>query len=140
MPAKIATLCDAVKDFLNGQSYTETFTATRSNAPVNQLEDTEEIIVTVFPGDYLVDIESRDTWRRTYSVFVAVQKCVDGQVEEDAMLLLTEEIEASLENQNMDDFAMISLVGTLGARTPLDADQIRGAGQFVSVIEVSYVG
>lgn len=140
MPAKVVTLCEAVVDFLNGESYSQSFTATRTNAGVNQLEDTNDLQVTVFPGDYQVEIESRDAWRRTYSVFVVVQKNTDTKDDEDEMLELVEEIESSLENEDMGEFVMVGLVGTLGGRTPVQADQLLTAGQFVSAIEVNYIG
>jgi hypothetical protein len=140
MAAKIATLCDAVVDFLNAGSFSQSFTATRSNAPTQQLEDTTDILVTVFPGDYFVESESRDTWRRTYSVFVAVQKMVADQTEQDEMLELVEEIEESLEGESMADYPMSNLAGTSGSRSPIDLDQIRVANQFVSVLEVNYLG
>lgn len=140
MASAIATLCDAVTAFLNAQTYSQTFTATRSNSPVNQLEDTNDIIVTVFPGDYTVDIESRETWLRTYSVFIAIQKVVDDRDDQDELLELAEEIEDSLQDEDMSGMTMYSLAGTIGSRTPVQPDQLLMANQFVTVLEVQYVG
>lgn len=143
MPASIVTLCEAVKDFLNGESYSQAFTAARSNVPVKSLEETNSLVVEVFPGEYTVDAETRGDWRYEYTVNVAVSKVItaaDRQTEEDGLLALAEEIQESLKDEAMGDFSMLTLTTQTGAKQHFNAERLLSAGQFVAVLEVVYVG
>lgn len=143
MAAKICTLCDAVTSFINGQSYTLPFVATRSNVPVRALENSAGLIVEVFPGEYTVAEETRADWRYEYSVNIAVSKVItadDRQADEDALLEIAEEIEDSLKNEPMGDFKMMSVSTGAGPRTHFNPDRLLAAGQFIAVLEIVYVG
>jgi hypothetical protein len=139
MAADICTLCDAVVSFLNGETYTETFTATRQNVPNAELEDTTDFVVTVYPGDTSTSLEDRATYRKTYGVFVVVQKSVVTQTEEDEVFNLVQEIDESLQNQAMGNFDLAQAFATAGARSSLVREQLLSSNQFVCVLDLGYV-
>jgi hypothetical protein len=143
MGAKIADLRDAVVTFINGESYSQSFTATAANIPTLELESTNDVVVTVFPGEFQVDIESRNTWQYQYTVHIAIQKTItaaDRMAEEDTMLLLAEEIEDSLKDQNIGRFALFNITATAGPRLPFMAEQLASAGHFTAILEAVYIG
>lgn len=143
MSAKIVTLCEAVKDFLNGETYSQSFTAVRSNVPVRTLEETNAIVVEVFPGEYMVEEETRGDWRYEYTVNIAVSQVItaaDRQAAEDGLLLLVEEIEDSLKDEKMGDYPMLSVSALAAPKSHFNTERLLSAGQFIAVLEVIYVG
>jgi len=142
MPAKIVTLCDAVVDFLNGESYSQAFTATRANVPVRTLEETNGLVVEVFPGDYVVEEETRTEWRYEYTVNIAVSQVItaaDRLQAEDDLLELVEEIEESLKSEPMDGFSMFNLSATAAGAQHFNAERLLASGQFIAVLGITYI-
>jgi hypothetical protein len=144
MGAKIADLRDAVVDFINNETYSQSFTATAANVPSLELEETNDVVVTVFPGEFEEEGETRGDWRLEITINIAVQKAITALtaaarlIEEDAMLLLREEIADSLKNENMGTYEMNTISGDGVAQIPFNQEHLIQAGHFTSVIGVTY--
>lgn len=143
MPAKVVDICDAVKDYLNAETFTQSFTATRRNVWYDDLDDTNSVQVVVVPQESDTEPETRSGLQRRYRVLVIVQKRMSDGVDldtQDAMLLLAEEIETKLYGQSMAGFRFVTYGETSGSRLTIDTDAASRLQVFRTVMQVSYVG
>jgi hypothetical protein len=139
MAADISTLCDAVTTFLNGEAYTETFTATRANSPTFDMEESAVLQVTVFPGDINSTLEDRATYRKEYGVYIVIESPATTVSSQDDVMNVAQEIEESLQNQAMGNFDLIRAHATDGARVPFIREQVLSSGRMVILLDVGYV-
>jgi len=139
-----AGLRDAVVSYLNGESYSLSFTAVAANVPTVELEASQGVVVTVFPGDFEQEQETRGALREEWTINIALQKVIVATTpatrlaEEDTMLQLREEIAASLLGEPMSGKGMLALTGEGVAQAPFAAEQLATASQFVAVLGVVY--
>jgi hypothetical protein len=142
-------LCEAVKDFINAplqqEQYVLKFVAQRLNMPiVSQLEDTNELRVTVFPGQRTRVSSSRNDWQVIKQVFVVLQKKIVGDTaaeeiaEQDVMMDLAEAIEDTLQNQDMLDMGRYEEIEV--TKSPYAEASLETEHHFTSVSPVSYIG
>jgi hypothetical protein len=104
MPAKIATLADAVKDALADATFSQEITVERRYIPALKLEDLEAdagVIVLVVPRSNEIENLSRSDRQKTVDISIGIQKRLTqaadpgneaANEELDEMLLLVEEI------------------------------------------------
>ena len=138
MPACIVAIADAVTAELNGNSFSQAFTAQRLYLPVFDLQSMSDLKVTVVPKGITSSSldRSRDTF--DYHIDVAVQKKVPNQIEAiDSLMRLVEEIG--------DYFRSNPLSSYPGARctnvenTPVYApDHLQELRQFTSVLTLTF--
>lgn len=138
MSASIVAIADAVTAELNGNSFSQPFTAQRLYLPVFDLQSMSNLKVTVIPrGLSSTSLDrSRDSF--DYQIDVAVQKKTPNEIEAiDLLMLLVEEIG--------DYFRSNPLLSYPGARcmnvenTPVYApDHLQELRQFTSVLTLTF--
>ena len=148
MGSKHTALCEAVKDALNDGTFSELFTAHRSNAPINELSNAGDLSVVVFPGARASIEQGRRASERSYVVGVLIAEQIDDatadnrMAREDALIGLAEEIEAAMERTayEVDGVAMVwQQQETEGSGVePLEIDEL-AYGTFASVVSSIYV-
>ena len=140
MPPKVIEITEAVKDELNGQGFSQAFTAEWAHLPVFELPDFKMLHVTVVPKAIRTTAGSRSVSRRDYDVGIAVQKRFSGalnQSELDALMKLIQEIASFLRSRRLtgcDDVAWV----TAQSEPIFAPDHIEQMGQFTSVLTVTY--
>lgn len=102
----MSEISEAVKDFINGQTYSETFTAVRRYAPQYDLDDLTELIVTVVPATATAQTISRSAATYEIGIDIGVQKKLPSGIDcdlpenVDGLMDLVEEIEESVRFQS----------------------------------------
>lgn len=140
MAAKVVDVCDAIVGYLNSQTLSQSFTAARRNVWYTNLEDTNDLQVVVTPSETETNPETRQSFSRRFRVNVIVQKKVQTQAEEDALMQLSEEIEDALRGVEMAGFGFSEFSETVGSRQFIDIDAAASEGLFRTVIQISYLG
>ena len=145
MPMHTA-LCEEIKDWLNAApqqaQLSIAFTASRLNLPIGELEASNELRVTVFPGPRTLDRISRHRHGRTFQVFVAVQKKIvadtfEQQIAaEDALVDLSQEIEELLRDAQFTDVTRDDETET--SLPPFLPVELETDNQFTSVVPLTY--
>jgi|694.fasta_scaffold70969_2 hypothetical protein len=138
MSASIVAIADAVTAELNGNTFTQTFTAQRLYLPVFDLQSMSDLKVTVVPKGITSSSLDRSRDNFDYQIDVAVQKKVNSQIELiDSLMRLVEEIG--------DYFRSNPLSSYPGARctnvenTPVYAqDHLQELRQFTSVLTLTF--
>lgn len=143
MPAKVVTLCESIVSYLNNQTFSQSFTATRNNVWYTALEDTDALQVAAVPQEIETTSETRQSSQRRYRVLVLIQKRMtsgDDQADQDEMLELTEEIETALYGENMGEFGFDTFNETAGARQVFELEAMAQQRMFRTVLQISYLG
>lgn len=143
MAARLVGVCEAVKDFLNGESFSQPFTAVRKNTYSWQVEDTSSIQVVVLPGEVETLVMDRRSAERKFQVMVVIAKKLsssDNLTAQDELLMLAEEMEDAFYSQQMDGYAFESFSATTGTRVPIDQEASLSSRLFRTVIELTYRG
>ena len=138
MSASIVAIADAVTAELNGNTFTQTFTAQRLYLPVFDLQSMSELKVTVVPKGITSSSLDRSRDNFDYQIDIAVQKKVANQIEAiDLLMRLVEEIG--------DYFRSNPLASYPGARctnvenTPVYAQEhLQELRQFTSVLTLTF--
>lgn len=143
MAARIVELCGLVADYLAGQSFSQTIVVERRNVPIAQVEESDDILVTVFPGEYRILDHDRGSYEREFTVNVAIRNIIGEQDErtgQDALLQLVDEIEDSLLRTDLGTYCFRRMAGEAGIRETMYTDQTVGTGMFMAIMDVVYVG
>jgi len=96
--SRIADIADALVEELNGSSFSQAFTAVRSTLPRMKREELGDTLwVSVIPGDWTTEMETRTEWKESHPVTVFFQKglqqgIAEEQGEVDALVDLIEEV------------------------------------------------
>ena len=138
MPASIVAIADAVTAELNGNSFSQSFTAQRLYLPVFDLQGMSTLKVTVVPKGITSQSLDRSRDSFDYQIDVAIQKKVANEIATiDALMLLAEEI--------ADYFRTNPLSSYPGARCmnveniPVYAqDHLQELRQFTSVLTLTF--
>jgi hypothetical protein len=139
MSAKVVEICQGIVDFLNSESFSQTFTATRKNVWLHAMEDTDDLQVVVVPQEAETEPETRAGIRRTYRVHIVVQQPALLQDDQDALIELSEEIEAKLYGVPMAGAGMVTFGETTGPRVVIETNPIGEQRLFRTVIQISYL-
>ena len=132
-------IAEAVKDELNGGSFSQPFTAERHYQPVFELKDMKTMHVTVVPKDIEMQLATRSSSQHDCRIDVAIQKKLETAdlAEIDAMMDLVEEIAAFLCRRKL-----ASVVGALWIKTanePISAtEHMEQFRQFTSILTLTY--
>jgi hypothetical protein len=138
MPANIVAIADAITAELNGNAFSQPFTAQRQYLPIYDLKTMSDLKVTVVPKGLTSSSLDRSRDNFDYQIDVGIQKKTKNQISTiDALMLLVEEIG--------DYFRAHPLASYPGARfinvenTPIYAqDHLETMMQFTSVLTLTY--
>jgi hypothetical protein len=138
------TILDAIVTYLNGESFSQPFTAVRLNRVVRETEASSALGVFVFPIERTRTRDGRDKWRVDYTVGIAICKKITATTdaaalaEEDGLMALNDEIEDSISTQS--DFGGAGLFPTFdaagGTKAPFN-DETMQKGIFITGILIS---
>ena len=138
MPANIVAIADAITAELNGNAFSQPFTAQRQYLPIYDLKTMSGLKVSVVPKGLSTSSLDRSRDNFDYQIDVGIQKKTKNQISTiDALMLLVEEIG--------DYFRAHPLASYPGARfinvenTPIYAqDHLETMMQFTSVLTLTY--
>jgi hypothetical protein len=143
---KITELCEEIKTWLNNPTQQAqlsiSFSAVRRNLPFSELESSNELEVTVFPGPRTLDRIGRRKHARTFQVFVAVQKKIVAETEaqqiaaEDELVDLSQEIEELLRDAQFSGVTRLDETET--TLPPFLPAELEQSNQFASVVSLTY--
>lgn len=139
MPAKIVNLCEAIKDYLNGLTLSQAFTAIRANKWYSDLEDTNGLQVVVLPVEKTVEPIDRGSVQRTFVVGVVTQQAnVTTRDDEDDLLLFIEELTDALYSRDFAGFGFQGFtdVGEEFIETDASVDSLTVR----SLLQLTYIG
>jgi hypothetical protein len=139
--ATIIAIAEALKDFLNSTSFSQSFTAARDYAPAFTLEELATLRVTVVPKSLEPAAVARDRSQLQCQVDVGIQKKIDpARLKEDvdALMAVVEEIALWICGRVLPGFADPKWQAM--TNTPIyDPEKLRTEAVFISVITVTYV-
>ena len=144
MAARVVELAQAVADYIGSQTYSFTFNVQRKMLIKSDLADTRLTNVYVYPQydqGKVLPVDTRDAFGRQYTVIVHLTNYVDDvndQREIDDALLLAEELEGSLENIELANFAMLGF-GAEQSASFLEVEDLQNRQFFHVVIPVIYI-
>ena len=136
MSSLVTTVAEAVKDALNGETFTQEFTATRTQLPEFQLSDMSDLHVTVVPRSDVGTALTRNQDEHLIGVDVAVQQRLSevSNTTVDALMSLVQEIADFLNRRTID--------GAIWIKTESDPvfapEHLRELRQFTSVLKITY--
>jgi hypothetical protein len=129
-------VAQAVTDALDGQTFSQEFTAQRMALPLFTLEEMQTLHVTVVPREVASNVLDRSRDENEIKVDVAVQKKVaSAAIEEvDPLLSLVQEISDFLNRRSMGDAGWVKT-----ENKPVYApEHLREKQQFTSVLTLTY--
>jgi len=134
-------LAEAVKDGLNGESFSQGFTAIRAYRPVFTLKEMRTLRVTVITPSVEQTVISRVGSADTISVDILIQKKITStsNTNVDTMVDLVEEISAYLRGTNFPFSGTINFQWVSSKIDPIcDFDDLMHYNVFTSLIHVEY--
>ena len=137
--ATIINIAEAVKDELNGGTFSQSFTAQRHYQPTFELKDMKTLHVTVVPKDIEMQLATRNSSQHDCRIDVAVQKKVTiGDIAElDELMGLVEEVIAFLSRRKLASVPNALWIKT--ANEPIfAAEHLEQFGQFTSILTLTY--
>ena len=138
MPASIVAIADAVTAELNGNSFSQSFTAQRLYLPVFDLQGMSTLKVTVVPKGITSQSLDRSRDSFDYQIDVAVQKKTSNEIVAiDSLMLLVEEIGDYFRSNPLSSFpgARCTNVENLPVYAP---DHLQELRQFTSVLTLTF--
>lgn len=137
--ATITDIADAVKDELNGNLFSQEFTAERHYLPFFDLAGMKTLRVTVMPRDIDMASGTRISTQHDYKVDVAIQKKVTttNNAEIDMLMTFVEEIADFLTRRQLagqPDAIWVNVAN----KPVLVADHLAEYGQFTSILTLTY--
>ena len=138
MSSQIAGMCDAVVDKLNAATLSQPFVAERQYQPQRDLEEMNQLHVTVVPRGVNLLAQDRANQRTDVEIDIAVQKRVGEDLTDvDSLLQLVEEIIAELWSEPFIEPPSARIIAI--RNEPLYApDHLRELRQFTSVVTATY--
>ena len=137
--ATIIDIAEAVKDELNGGTFSQPFTAQRYYQPVFDLQNMKTLHVTVVPKDIEMQLATRNTSQFDCRVDVAVQKKLTaGDLAElDELMSLVEEIATFLCKRKLALAPQVVWIKTVNE--PIYAgEHMQEFRQFTSILTLTY--
>ena len=138
MTALIDTIADALVVSLNGATFSQTFTATKSDLPEYELTDMGTLHVTVVPSKRRKTNATRGSTQQECDIDIAVQKRyteATAQTERDLMKALVDEIEDAVLRATHGGVTCIGIEND--APCGIEAF-MRDLNQFTSVMTATY--
>ena len=137
--AIVIDIAEAVKEELNGGTFSQSFTAERHYQPTFDLQDMKTLHVTVVPKDIEMQLATRSSSQHDYRIDVAVQKkvTVGDMAELDELMGLVEEVIAFLSRRKLASVPAAMWIRT--ANEPIFAtEHLEQFGQFTSILTLTY--
>ena len=137
--ANIIDIAEAVKDELNGGTFSQSFTAERHYQPVFELKDMKTLHVTVVPKDIEMQLATRNTSQHDCRVDVAIQKKLQSAdlAEIDELMGLVEEIISFLSRRKLSFVPNALWIKT--TNEPIyAAEHMEQFRQFSSILTLTY--
>ena len=137
--SKIIDIAEAVKEELNGGTFSQAFTAQRHYQPVFELKDMKDLHVSIVPKDIEMQLATRNTSQHDCRIDVAVQKkvTVGDLAQLDQLMGLVEEIINFLARRKLSSVPNALWIKT--ANEPIyAAEHLEQFGQFTSIVTVTY--
>ena len=137
--ATIIDIAEAVKEELNGGTFSQTVTAERHYQPTFDLQDMKSLHVTVVPKDIEMQLATRSSSQHDCRIDVAIQKkvAVGDMAELDELMGLVEEVIAFLSRRKLSSVSNALWIKT--ANEPIFAQEhLEQFGQFTSILTLTY--
>ena len=137
--AVIIDIAEAVKEELNGGTFSQPFTAERHYQPVFELKDMKSLHVTVVPKDIELQLATRNSSQHDCRIDVAVQKKLEvaDLAEIDELMGLVEEIINFLSRRKLASVPNALWIKT--ANEPIYAtEHMEQFRQFTSILMLTY--
>ena len=137
--SKIIDIAEAVKEELNGGTFSQAFTAQRHYQPVFELKDMKDLHVSIVPKDIEMQLATRNTSQHDCRIDVAVQKkvTVGDLAQLDQLMGLVEEIINFLARRKLSSVPNALWIKT--ANEPIyAAEHLEQFGQFTSIVTLTY--
>ena len=137
--AAIIDIAEAVKEELNGGSFSQAFTAERHYQPTFELQEMKTLHVSVVPKDIEMQLATRNSSQHDCRIDVAVQKkvSVGDMAELDELMGLAEELISFLSRRKLASVPNALWIRT--ANEPIFAQEhLEQFGQFTSILTLTY--
>ena len=137
--ATIVDIAEAVKEELNGGTFSQPFTAERHYQPVFELKDMKTLHVTVVPKDIEMQLATRSSSQHDCRIDVAIQKKLESAdlAEIDELMGLVEEIIGFLSRRKLASVPNALWIKT--ANEPIYAtEHMEQFRQFTSILTLTY--
>jgi hypothetical protein len=139
MAGEFKAIGDELVTFLNGESFSQTFTAIRRNRVFREQEATNQLGVYVFPIQHERGIDTRIDWRLRHTVGVGLlKKLVSTEAgivaEEDGLIVLADEIEQAIAKQKSFGEFQLDQIGFV-TRSAFSDELATSSGSFGTVIQ-----
>jgi len=135
----ITDIAEAVKDALNGGTFSEAFEADRHYQPFFELKEMKALHVTVVPKGVAVVSGTRGKNQHDYEIDVAVQKKLDAadNAEIDPLMMLVDELADFFRFKRLEGYPLAAWVKTENA--PVYArEHLEQMRQFTSVLTLTF--
>ena len=144
MSAVSVQITEAVKESVNAGSFCWEFDCKRLAFPNATIQEADGLLVSVFSGPRRSEYFSREQSQWNFIVYLLVQRKLpadeaDVMSEVDSLTELVEEIELSLEGEDMADFTMVGFSEDV-ERVPFNVELLRDASVFTGIVAIEYQG
>ena len=138
MPANIVAIADAITAELNGNAFSQPFTAQRQYLPIYDLKSVSDLKVTVVPKGLVSSSLDRSRDNFDYQIDVGIQKKTQNQIATiDALMLLVEQISDYFRSNPLSSYPGARFISV--ENTPIYApDHLETMLQFTSVLTLTY--
>jgi hypothetical protein len=138
MPANIVAIADAITAELNGNAFSQPFTAQRQYLPIYDLRSMSDLKVTVVPKGVTSSSLDRSRDNFDYQVDVGIQKKVPNQVATiDALMLLVEQIGDYFRGNRLSSYPNARFMNVENSLL-YAPDHLQEMLQFTSVLTLTY--
>ena len=137
--SQIVDIADAVVEELNGESFSQAFTAVRAYVPRYEVKDLKDLTVTVIPGPLAIEGATRGSEKYDYTIMVGIQKKVDDDTPAsvDPLMDLVEEIADFLTGRRLTSVPAARWEGT-GNDEPFIPEMMDQLRVFTSFVTIGY--
>jgi len=136
------TLADDVVTALNGESFSQSFTAARYIVPMFNLPDLAALKVSVIPRSRAKEVETRGSNASQHKLELGFQKHltdVNDTSEADPMDYLVEEVEDFLLGESIGDYTCIEIEHILADDSLFAKEHIYSDKVYTAVVVATYV-
>jgi len=138
MPANIVAIADAITAELNGNTFSQPFTAQRLYLPIYDLKTMSELKVSVVPKGLSTSSLDRSRDNFDYQIDVGIQKKTKNEMATiDAMMLLVEEISDYLRANPLASYPNARFISVENNQI-YAPDHLETMMQFTSVLTLTY--
>jgi hypothetical protein len=138
MPANIVAIADAITAELNGNSFSQPFTAQRLYLPIYDLKTMSDLKVSVVPKGLSTSSLDRTRDNFDYQIDVGIQKKTKNEIATiDALILLVEEISDYFRANRLASYPGARFISVENSQI-YAPDHLETMMQFTSVVTLTY--